>query len=236
VERVVANVSILRDRGLALALLPHPGMKAVMRATDVRVRWRVVIVDDHASSRAAVAETVAAQGGQVVGNGSRAEDAVAVVERFRPDVAIFAVGLPDGDGTEVAREVMGRGVCPVVLLTSHTDTAAIGRAVQAGVLAFLAKPLRPEELAPALDLAVSRFREISAVRQENETLKRTLETRKLVERAKGILMTRLGLSEPEAFRRIQKTAMDTRKPMAEVAQALLLTEELGHLRVAARRS
>ena len=111
----------------------------------------------------------------MVGNGSRAEDAVAVVERFRPDVAIFAVGLPDGDGTEAAREVMGRGICPVVLLTSHTDAAAIGRAVEAGVLAFLAKPLRPEELAPALDLAVSRFREISAVRQENETLKRTLE-------------------------------------------------------------
>jgi response regulator NasT len=112
----------------------------------------------------------------------------------------------------------------------------IGRAVEAGVLAFLAKPLRTAELAPALDLAVSRFRELSAVRKENETLKRSLESRKLVERAKGILMTHLGLSEPEAFRRIQKTAMDTRKPMAEVAQALLLTEELGQPRVAARRT
>ncbi|MCI0546035.1 MAG: ANTAR domain-containing protein [Candidatus Rokubacteria bacterium] len=221
---------------LALALLYREGMKAAMGARDVRARWRVVIVDDHAASRAAVAETVAAQDGQVVGNGSRAEDALTLVDRFRPDVAIFAVGLPDGDGIEAAREVMARGACPVVLLTSHTDGAAAARAVEAGVLAFLAKPLRAEELAPALDLAVSRFREISAVRRENETLKRTLETRKLVERAKGILMTRLGLSEPEAFRRIQKTAMDTRKPMAEVAQALLLTEELGQLRVAVRRS
>jgi response regulator NasT len=104
------------------------------------------------------------------------------------------------------------------------------RAIQAGVLAFLVKPLRPEELGPALDVAVSRFRELSAVRLENETLKRTLETRKLVERAKGILMNRLGLSEPDAFRRIQKTAMDTRKPMSEVAQALLLTEEMAQSR------
>jgi AmiR/NasT family two-component response regulator len=202
----------------------------------MKTRWKVVVVDDHAYSRAAVAETVAAHGGQVVGNGSRAEDALAVVERYRPDVAIFAVGLPDGDGVEAARVVMTRGLCPVVLLTSHTDSGVTARAVEAGVLAFLAKPLRPEELPPALDLAVSRFREVTAVRQENEALRRSLETRKLVERAKGILMTRLGLSEPEAFRRIQKTAMDTRKPMAEVAQALLLTEELGHLRVAARRS
>jgi len=213
---------------MASTLLRNGGMKTT--------RWKVVIVDDHASSRASVAETITAQGGQVVGNGSRAEDAVALVERHRPDVAVFAVGLPDGDGVEAARQVMGRGACPVVLLTSHTDTEVIGRAVEAGVLAFLAKPLRTAELAPALDLAVSRFRELSAVRRENETLKRSLESRKLVERAKGILMTHLGLSEPEAFRRIQKTAMDTRKPMAEVAQALLLTEELGQPRVAARRT
>jgi AmiR/NasT family two-component response regulator len=201
----------------------------------MKPRWTVVIVDDHASSWATVAETVTAQGGQVVGNGSRAEDAVSLVERYRPDVAIFAVRLPDGDGIEAAREVLSRGACPVVLLTSHTEPEVTARAVGAGILAFLAKPLRPEELAPALDLAVLRYREISAVRKENDTLRRTLETRKLVDRAKGILMTRLGLSEPEAFRRIQKTAMDTRKPMAEVAQALLLTEELGQVRVAARR-
>ena len=98
------------------------------------------------------------------------------------------------------------------------------------MLGFLVKPLRPEELAPALDVAVSRFRELEAVRKENEALKQKLESRKLVDRAKGILMTRMGLTEPEAFRRIQKTAMDTRKTMAEVAQALLLTNTMGPLR------
>ena len=192
----------------------------------MRPRWKVVVVDDHAPSRAAVAEAVTAQGGQVQGNGSRVEDVLHLVGKHRPDAVIMAVGLPDGDGIEAARQVMASGACPVVVLTSHTEPAVAERAIGAGVLGFLVKPLRSEELGPALDVAVSRFRELSAIRQENETLKRTLETRKLVERAKGILMKRLGLSEPDAFRRIQKTAMDTRRPMSEVAQALLLTEEM----------
>ena len=187
-----------------------------------------MVVDDHAPSRAAVAEAVTAQGGQVQGNGSRMEDVAHLVDKHHPDAVVMAVGLPDGDGVEAARRVMASGVCPVVLLTSHTDTAVAERAIAAGVLGFLVKPLRAEELGPALDVAVSRFRELVAMRQENEALKRTLETRKLVERAKGILMKRLGLSEPDAFRRIQKTAMDTRRPMSEVAQALLLTEEMAH--------
>lgn len=189
-------------------------------------RWKVVVVDDHAPSRAAVAEAVTSQGGLVQGNGSRMEDAAYLVEKHRPDAVIMAVGLPDGDGVEAARRITASGACPVVMLTSHTDTSVAERAITAGVLAFLVKPLRPEELGPALDVAISRFRELAAIRRENETLRRTLETRKLVERAKGILMKRLGLSEPDAFRRIQKTAMDTRRPMSEVAQALLLTEDM----------
>ena len=104
------------------------------------------------------------------------------------------------------------------------------RAAEAGVLAFLAKPLRPEELGPALDLAVSRFRDLEAVRRENQELKRKLEARKLVDRAKALLIQRLGLSEAEAYRRLQKTAMDTRKTMGDVAQALLMSDEMSHLR------
>lgn len=195
-------------------------------------RWRVLIVDDHAQSRAAVAEAVGLQGGTIVGNGSRAEDAVRLVDKHRPDVLMLAVGLPDGDGVDAARQVMSTLPCPIVLLTSHADPGVATRAVDAGVLGFLVKPLRAEELGPALDVAVSRFRELEAVRKENEALKQKLEARKLVDRAKGMLMTRLGLSEPEAFRRIQKTAMDTRKTMAEVARALLLTDGLGPLRPA----
>jgi len=193
-------------------------------------RWTVVIVDDHAPSRAATAEAVSSQGGQVLGNGRRAEDALRLIDAHRPDVLICAVGLPETDGVEITRKVMAGAACPVVLLTSHTDPAASARAIEAGALGFLVKPLRAEELGPALDLAVSRFREMQAVRRENETLRRSLEGRKLIERAKGILMQRLGLSEPEAFRKIQKTAMDSRRPMTEIAQALLLTEELAHSR------
>jgi len=195
-------------------------------------RWRVLIVDDHAPSRAAVAEAVGSQGGVVVGNGSRMEDAVRLVDKHRPDVLLLAVGLPDGDGVEAARRVMATLPCPIVLLTSHADPAVAARAVDAGVLGFLVKPLRSAELGPALEVAVMRFSELEAVRKENEALKQKLESRKLVDRAKGLLMTRLGLSEPEAFRRIQKTAMDTRKTMADVAQALLLSDGMDPLRSA----
>jgi len=191
----------------------------------MKPRWTVALIDDHAPSRAAVAETVTGQGGLVVGNGNRVGDVRRLAEG-RPDVLVCAVGLPDGDGIEAVREVSS--LCPVVLFTSHTDPAVSQRAGDAGVLGFLVKPLRPEELGPALDLAVSRFRDFQSVRRENETLKRAIEARKLIERAKGILMRRLGLSEPEAFRKIQKTAMDSRKPMTEVAEALLLTEEMAH--------
>ena len=198
----------------------------------MKPHWRVLIVDDHAASRAAVAEAVTAQGGQVVGNGSRAEDVLRLVDKHRPDVVVLAVSLPDGDGVQAAREVMTVAACPVVLVIGQTDAPVVARAVDAGVLGFLAKPVRAEELGPALDVAIHRFRDIETMRRENETLRRKLESRKLVERAKGILMRRLGLSEPEAFRRIQKTSMDTRRPMADVAQALLLTEEVGHSRPA----
>jgi response regulator NasT len=196
----------------------------------MRPRWKVLIVDDHAPSRAALAEAVGAQGGQVVGNGSRVEDVVRLVELHRPDVAVLAVGLTDGDGVEAARQVMASYPCALVVLTSRTDAEVVARAVEAGVLGFLAKPLRPEELAPALDLAVSRFRDLQAVRRENEALKRKLESRKLVDRAKALLIQRAGMSEAEAYRRLQKTAMDTRRTMGDVAQALLLTEELTQLR------
>lgn len=198
----------------------------------MKPRWRVLIVDDHAPSRATLAETVAAEGGQVVGNGSRVEDAVLLVERYRPDVAILAVGLSDGDGVEAARQVMTTCPSPLVLVTSRTEANVAARAVEAGVLGFLAKPLRPQELGPALDLAVSRFRDLEAVRKENEEFKRKLESRRLVDRAKALLIQRMGLTEPEAHRRLQKTAMDTRRPMADIAQAVLLGEERGLVRPA----
>lgn len=173
-----------------------------------------------------MAGAVAALGGEIVGIGASTREALDLAERCRPDVVILAVGLPDGDGVEAARAVMDRAPCPIVLLTSRTDAAVIERARTAGVMAFLVKPLRPEELEPAIDLAVARSREFEAVRRENADLRKALESRKLIERAKGLLMERQGLSESQAFRRIQKASMDSRKSMAEVAEAILLAEKL----------
>jgi len=192
----------------------------------VNSRWRVVVIDDHAPSKAAVAEAVVAMGGVVAGEGSSAAETPALIERSRPDVVILAVGLPDGDGVATAQAIMARAPCPIVLLTSRTDPAVIERARAAGVMAFLLKPLRPAELGPAIDLAVARFREFEAIRKENADLKKAIESRKLVERAKGFLMEREGLTEADAFRRIQKASMDSRRSMAEVAEALLLAAKV----------
>ena len=193
----------------------------------MKPHWRVVVVDDHAPSKARVAEAVASEGGLIVGTGASSREASALVERHRPDVVILAVGLSDGDGVDAAQEIMGRAPCPVVLLTSRTEATVIQRARAAGVMTFLLKPLRAEELGPAIDLAVARFREFEAIRQENQNLKNAIQSRKLVERAKGFLMEREGLTESQAFRLIQKTSMDSRRSMAEVAEAVLLGEGFG---------
>jgi response regulator NasT len=180
-------------------------------------RWRVVVVDDHERSRAAIRAAVWAAGGELAGEATRAADALRLVTDTAPDAAIFAAGLSDGDGVEAAREVTASAGCPVVLCTSRTADDLVERARTAGVMAFLLKPLRPAELAPALDLAIARHREARALRQ-------TLEDRKIVEKAKGVLMARFGLTEDVAFRRLRKAAMDTRKPMVEIARALLTSD------------
>jgi response regulator NasT len=186
------------------------------KAAQEHPRWRVAIVDDHERSRAALRSAVWAAGGEIVGESVRCGDALAMIRRVSPDVAVCAAGLPDGDGVQAAAQVT-QADCPVVLFTSHTDEALMERARAAGVMGFLLKPLRPAELAPALDLAVARFKE---VRQ----LKQSLEGRKVIERAKGTLMARLGLTEEEAFSRLRRAAMDSRRPMVDIARALLVSD------------
>ncbi len=189
----------------------------------------MAIVDDHERSRADVRAAVWAAGGEVAGEATRCADALPLVARCGPDVAVFAVGLPDGDGIEAAGRVTAAATCPVVLLTSRTGEGLIERARAAGVMGYLLKPLRRPELAPALDLAVARFREARA-------LQRRLEERKLIERAKGLLMRRYHVSEDDAFRRLRRTAMDRRTTMAEVARALLDAQALADAAVPARLS
>jgi AmiR/NasT family two-component response regulator len=181
-------------------------------------RWRVAILDDHERSRAALRAAIWAAGGEVVGEAVRCADALGLARRTSPDVAVCAVGLPDGDGIEMARQLIDGG-CPVVLFTSHTRQELVDRARSAGVMSYLLKPLRPAELAPVLDLAVARF-------GETRDLRRSLEERKIIERAKGRLMARYQLSEDEAFRRLRRAAMDSRRPMVDIAKALLVSESV----------
>lgn len=189
------------------------------KGMSAKPRWRVAILDDHERSRVALRAAIWAAGGEVVGEAIRCADAVPLIKRATPDVAIFAVGLPDGDGIDAAAHAIVTTDCPVVLFTSHTDAELVTRAREAGVMAYLLKPLRAAELAPALDVAIARF-------AENRQLRQTLEGRKHIERAKGALMARFGLTEDEAFRRLRRAAMDSRKPMVEIAKALLVSESV----------
>lgn len=183
-------------------------------------RWRVVILDDDSPSRSELAAAVVAAGGVVTETAEHASAAVDLVGRSRPDVGIFAVGLRDGDGVDAATAVMAADPRPIVLFTSRRGDTLIERAQRAGVMGYLLKPLRAEELSPVLDLAIARFAEI-------RDLRRRLESRKLIERAKGLLMARQGLSEEEAFRVLRRTAMNRRRSMAQIAQAVILAESMG---------
>ena len=211
-------------RGMSLAnragmrAHPTPASEATSREPGTAPRWRVAIVDDHERSRAALRAAIWRAGGEVAGEGFRVADVAGLIDRVRPDVAVFAVGLSDGDGMTAAAQTVSAGY-PVVLFTSHTDTELIVRAQAAGVMAYLLKPLRPAELAPALDLAVARYREVRELRQ-------SLEDRKVIERAKGRLMEREGLTEDAAFRRLRRAAMDSRRSLAEIAHAVLAAESV----------
>jgi AmiR/NasT family two-component response regulator len=188
----------------------------IQKNADGNARWRVAIADDHERSRTALRSAISAAGGAIVGESVRCSDVLAMVRRASPDVLVCAAGLPDGDGVQAAAQVV-QADCPVVLFTSHTDEALVERARVAGVMGFLLKPLRPAELVPVLDLAIARFK-------DNRQLKQSLEGRKVIERAKGTLMARLGLTEDEAFRRLRRAAMDSRRPMVDIAKALLVSE------------
>ena len=184
----------------------------------------VVIIDDSLGSRATLGQALKRFGFDVVGEGSSGSEAIRLAQVLKPDVLFLAVGLPDLDGLTTAAQILETHALPIIILSSHLNPEVIQRAKEAGVMAYLVKPLREEELLPAIELAISRFEEFDALRKENADLKRILEDRKLIERAKRILMEREKISEPQAFGRIQKVSMNSRRSMAEIAQAILLSE------------
>jgi two-component system, response regulator PdtaR len=187
---------------------------------------RVLVIDDHAPSRDILKRALVASRCEIVGEGSSGRVALELASVTVPEVILMAVGLSDLDGIRAARQIMRAKPVPIILVSSHYDAATVERAKQAGVMGYLVKPLRDEELLPAIELVVSHFREFVTLQKENEDLKKTLEARKIIERAKGILMRSKGFSEAEAFSFIQKKSMDLRKPMQEIAQAVILSEEL----------
>lgn len=190
----------------------------------------VLVVDPDASQRAFLRETLAGNGSRVVGEANDPDEAMRQAAMTKPDVALVAADLEQGDGIHLAGRLATEHGIPAVLLTSAADPPAIARAVQAGTMGILVKPVDPPTLRATLEVAVCRFQEILALRREAEALRRTLEARKVIERAKGLLVEMEGISEQEAFARIRQKSMDTQRPMAEIARAIILTAELGDSR------
>jgi len=183
---------------------------------------RVLVIDDHDPSRRHLINILLERGYEIVGEGSSGKLALALARTATPDVMLMAVGLADLDGIQAASEILANCRLPIVLITSHYDASTVERATKAGVMALLLKPVRAEAVSPAIELAISRFKDFHALQQENETLKENLESRKLIERAKGLLMEQRNISEEQAYSLMKKASMNMRKPMADVAQAILL--------------
>ncbi|HEX3930603.1 MAG TPA: response regulator [Nocardioides sp.] len=182
---------------------------------------RVVIAEDEALIRMDLAEMLADEGYAVVGQAGDGATAVELAERERPDLVILDVKMPVLDGIAAAGRIAQARIAPVVILTAFSQRDLVDRARDAGAMAYLVKPFTRGDLLPAIEIAVSRFTELSALEQEVADLGEQLAARKAVDRAKGILQRDLGLSEPEAFRWIQKTAMDLRRSMREVADGVV---------------
>jgi response regulator NasT len=184
---------------------------------------RVLVAEDEALIRLDLAEMLTEEGYDVVGQAGDGQEAVDMAEELRPDLVIMDVKMPRRDGIDAASEIASKRIAPIVVLTAFSQRDLVERARDAGAMAYLVKPFSITDLIPAIEVAVSRFTEISALEEEVATLSDRLETRKLVERAKGILQSKQGMSEPEAFKWIQRAAMDRRTTMKRVAEVVLET-------------
>lgn len=181
----------------------------------------VVIAEDETLIRMDLAEMLVEEGYDVVGQAADGAKAIALAEELRPDLVILDVKMPVLDGIAAAEAIAGKRIAPVVMLTAFSQRDLVERAREAGAMSYLVKPFTQSDLVPAIEMAVSRFAEIAQLESEVSDLRERLETRKAVDRAKGILQEQMSLSEPEAFRWIQKTAMDLRMSMRQVAEGVV---------------
>ncbi len=184
---------------------------------------RVVVAEDETLIRMDLVEMLSEEGYDIVGQAGDGQQAVELAEETRPDLVIMDVKMPRRDGIDAAAEIARKRIAPVVILTAFSQRDLVERARDAGAMAYLVKPFSKSDLIPAIELAASRFNEIAALEREVTALADRLETRKLIERAKGVLMKTQGLTEPQAFKWVQRTAMDRRTTMKAVAQVVLET-------------
>jgi response regulator NasT len=198
--------------------------KAAPRQTTAEasaVAHRVLIAEDEALIRMDLAEMLREEGYEVVGEASDGEDAVLLARELKPSLVIMDIKMPKVDGITAAGTIVEERIAPVVMLTAFSQRELIEQARDAGALAYLVKPFAAHELVPAIELAVSRFAEMQALEREVATLSDRLESRKAIDRAKGLLMANNAMTEPEAFRWIQRTAMDRRSTMRAVSEAII---------------
>ena len=180
---------------------------------------RIVVAEDEALIRMDLVEMLTESGYDVVGQASNGQEAIALVKELKPDLAILDVKMPVLDGISAAEEIIH--IAPVLMLTAFSQRELIERARDAGVMAYVVKPFSITDLVPAMEIAMSRHKQMTSLEKEISNLQDRLETRKLIDRAKGILMTALNLTEPQAFSWIQRAAMDRRMSMKEVALAVI---------------
>lgn len=186
---------------------------------------RVLIADDEAVVRMDLREMLEESGYTVVGEAGNGKRALELGKELKPDLAILDIRMPEMNGLEVGEKLMEEGVATLIL-TAYTDREFIERAKEIGVLAYLVKPFTKENLIPAIEMAIARFRELMELRKEVSSLKEALEARKLVERAKGLVMKHFGISEEDAYRYLQRRSMEYRKPLKEVAEAIIVALEM----------
>ena len=181
---------------------------------------RIVVAEDESLIRMDIVETLKDQGFDVVGEAGDGLKAIELAKELKPDLMVMDIKMPDMDGLSAASQIAKLRI-PVVFLTAFNQQELVSRASEVGAMAFLVKPFSPEDLLPAIEVALSRFQQLTQLESEVSDLTDRLETRKLVERAKGVLGVQMGLSEPDAFRWIQKAAMDRRIGMVDVARTIL---------------
>jgi len=194
-----------------------------MTDDDARPPHRVLIAEDEALIRLDLAEMLREEGYEIVGEAGDGQEAVELAEQLKPDLVIMDVKMPRSDGIDAASEIAGKRIAPIVILTAFSQRDLVEKERDAGAMAYLVKPFTISDLIPAIEVALSRFSEIRALEREVESLGDRLETRKLVERAKGLLQANQGMTEPEAFKWIQRAAMDRRTTMKHVAEVVLET-------------